>query len=169
MQDELGLTFSSAAPRARASASPDSEKEWQTRVVTWPSSLSSFCVELVRAGYSGRMSPVSSQAATTSDAFSEDLLGESLPVPPKDGAAPASSNPKAPTGTGSPGGFSMLSISESLSAAVVSSLSDILETGDLPQRFFLSAKACLGILRRAKTRGKDLPPALQTALERATK
>jgi len=36
----------------------------------------------------------------------------------------------------------------------VCSLSDILETGDLPQRFFLSAKACAGILRRAEKRGK---------------
>ena len=33
-----------------------------------------------------------------------------------------------------------------------------------PQRFFLSSKACAGILRRAEKRGKELPPALQTAL-----
>jgi hypothetical protein len=47
----------------------------------------------------------------------------------------------------------------------VSSLSDILETGDVPQRYFLSPKACSGILRRAEKRGKDLPPALKSALE----
>jgi hypothetical protein len=47
----------------------------------------------------------------------------------------------------------------------VCSLSDILETGDLPQRFFLSPKACRGILRRAEKRGKALPPALQAALQ----
>jgi site-specific DNA-cytosine methylase len=41
---------------------------------------------------------------------------------------------------------------------------DTLETGDLPQRFFLSAKACAGILRRAEKRGKTLPSALQQAL-----
>lgn len=46
----------------------------------------------------------------------------------------------------------------------VCSLSDILETGDLPQRFFLSPKACRGILRRADARGKSLPPSLAAAL-----
>jgi hypothetical protein len=40
-----------------------------------------------------------------------------------------------------------------------------LETGELPQRFFLSATACKGILRRAEKRGKQLPPALFQALQ----
>ena len=44
-------------------------------------------------------------------------------------------------------------------------LSDILETGILPQRFYLSQKACAGILRRAKKRGKELPELLKIALE----
>jgi hypothetical protein len=44
-------------------------------------------------------------------------------------------------------------------------LSDILETGDLPQRYFLSAKACRGILRRSENRGKTLPLALEQALQ----
>jgi hypothetical protein len=57
-----------------------------------------------------------------------------------------------------------LSISEWHSAAAVCSLSDTLETGDLPQRFYLSPKACAGILRRADKRGKTLPPALEAAL-----
>jgi hypothetical protein len=39
----------------------------------------------------------------------------------------------------------------------VCSLSDILETGDVPRRFYLSARACRGILRRAEKRGKELP------------
>lgn len=47
----------------------------------------------------------------------------------------------------------------------VCSLSDILETGDLPQRYYLTAKACAGILRRAERRGKDLPPQLARALQ----
>ena len=46
----------------------------------------------------------------------------------------------------------------------VSSLSDILETGDLPQRFYLTPTACRGILRRAEKRGKKLPEALRQAL-----
>jgi hypothetical protein len=48
-------------------------------------------------------------------------------------------------------------------------LSDTLETGDVPQRFFLSAKACAGILRRAAKRGRELPRSLQTALEHAAR
>jgi hypothetical protein len=39
-----------------------------------------------------------------------------------------------------------------------------LETGDVPQRFFLSATACKGILRRAEKRGKQLPQQLAQAL-----
>jgi hypothetical protein len=54
--------------------------------------------------------------------------------------------------------------SEWPSDAVVCSLSDVLETGDLPQRFYLSAKACAGIIRRAEKRGKKLPEALHQAL-----
>jgi hypothetical protein len=53
----------------------------------------------------------------------------------------------------------------SRSAGDVSSLSDVLETGPLPPRFSLSAKACSGILRRAERRGKALPPMLKAALE----
>lgn len=60
-----------------------------------------------------------------------------------------------------------LSTSEWPSAAAVCLLSDILETGALPQRFFLSATACRGILRRAERRGKKLPEWLQMALEAA--
>jgi hypothetical protein len=61
--------------------------------------------------------------------------------------------------------FLTLNTSEWPSDAAVCSLSDTLETGDLPQRFFLSATACAGILRRAEKRGKSLPPSLKKALE----
>ncbi|MBM4225852.1 MAG: hypothetical protein FJ167_14010, partial [Gammaproteobacteria bacterium] len=50
------------------------------------------------------------------------------------------------------------------SADAVCSLSDILETGDVPPRFYLSARACQGILRRAEKRGKELPQPLEVAL-----
>jgi hypothetical protein len=43
-------------------------------------------------------------------------------------------------------------------------LSQTLETGPLPQRFYLSQKACAGILRRAEKRGKELPQLLSEAL-----
>lgn len=39
--------------------------------------------------------------------------------------------------------------------AVVCSLSQVLVTDSIPPRYFLSAKACAGILRRAEARGQD--------------
>jgi hypothetical protein len=62
------------------------------------------------------------------------------------------------------GGSLMPNISEWPNDAVVCSLSQVLETGDIPQRFYLSPKACAGILRRAEKRGKALPEALEVAL-----
>lgn len=50
------------------------------------------------------------------------------------------------------------------SAAKESSLSQILQ-GEVPRKYYLSRTACLGILRRAKARGKELPPQLKRALE----
>jgi len=47
--------------------------------------------------------------------------------------------------------------------AVESFLSQILEDSP-PSRYYLSRKACLGMLRRASERGKELPPQLKTAL-----
>ena len=47
----------------------------------------------------------------------------------------------------------------------VSSLSQILQ-GNVPRRYYLSPKACRGILRRASVRGKELPEILRIALER---
>jgi hypothetical protein len=52
-------------------------------------------------------------------------------------------------------------------AAAVCSLSQVLETGSIPARYFLSSTACAGILRRAAKRGKDLPEALAIALRSA--
>ena len=60
-----------------------------------------------------------------------------------------------------------LNTSEFHSGAAVCSLSDILETGDLPQRYYLSATSCRGILRRAEKRGKALPLMLLQALQQA--
>ena len=46
-----------------------------------------------------------------------------------------------------------------------SRLSQILEA-EAPQKYYLSAKACEGILRRAEKRGKELPKELREALEK---
>ena len=62
-----------------------------------------------------------------------------------------------------PGESSMRNTSESLSVAAESSLSEILQV-DAPEKYSLSPKACLGILRRAEKRGKMLPDMLRDAL-----
>ena len=47
------------------------------------------------------------------------------------------------------------------------SLSSVLEPAEsIPPQYYLSPKACAGILRRAEKRGKVLPPVLQRALKR---
>ena len=63
-------------------------------------------------------------------------------------------------------GYWTRSGSEWPSVVDVCSLSSILETGDVPQRYYLSETACSGILRRASRRGKPLPPKLEQALRR---
>ena len=63
-----------------------------------------------------------------------------------------------------PGESSTPNIGESPSAVRESSLSQILEA-EVPAKYFLSERACEGILRRAKARGEELPPMLKEALE----
>lgn len=70
------------------------------------------------------------------------------------------------TGSASHGGCLTLSIGAFPSAAVESTLWQILE-GDAPEKYYLSAKACAGVLRRAERRGKALPKMLREALEEA--
>lgn len=47
---------------------------------------------------------------------------------------------------------------------IVSTLSQILQA-NVPEKYYLSSRACEGILRRAQRRGKELPPMLRKALE----
>ena len=61
------------------------------------------------------------------------------------------------------GGSSMLNIGEFPNAERESLLSWILED-NVPQKYYLSARACHGILTRASRRGKQLPELLKTAL-----
>ena len=59
----------------------------------------------------------------------------------------------------------MLNIGESPRDASVCSLSSILED-NVPLKYYLSERACLGILRRAEERGKPLDPLLKAVLKR---
>jgi len=131
---------------ANHSASQDSEKDWTTRVATSCLHTLPLLQDIGPSGWFGRTSPASY------------LLTE-------DTTLPASFEGWGNSGMGSHTGCLTLNTLEWHSAAAVCSLSDTLETGDLPQRYFLSATACQGILRRAEKRGKQLPPTLQAALE----
>lgn len=63
------------------------------------------------------------------------------------------------------GAYMMRSFGECPSVAVESRLSQILEA-EVHPKYYLSARACEGILRRAERRGKELPQPLKDALER---
>lgn len=78
-----------------------------------------------------------------------------------DGATPVAS---WATVTVLPGVSMTLNFGESPSVVKESSLSQILEE-NAPEKYYLSARACEGILRRAMKRGKELPQMLQEALE----
>ena len=131
---------------ARRSASPGNAAGCLTREAAscWLSSM--WSPATVPAGSSGKTSPVFCTAGA-------------------DGIFPPSSGAWLSAGIAAPGGCLTLSFSEYPNAAAVSSLSDILETGSVPQRFFLSARACAGILRRAEVRRRVLPERLRLALE----
>jgi hypothetical protein len=140
------LTFSSEEHPANPSPSQEDERDWMTRVVTWPSSLFDLLAESAPVGWFGRTCPefYPQMVAMRSEHFSR-----SWPT----------------SGMASSGECSTLDGSEYPSDAVASSLSDILETGDHLARYFLSARACAGILRRADVRGRGLPTELEEALK----
>lgn len=147
------LTFWSEEPLAKVSPSPDLERDWQTLVATSCSASALLLNALPRSGLFGKTSPECCHLT-------------------EDGILVPSSGCWRNSGMGSPTGFWTLNTSEfnhilgpSLRDDGVCSLSDILETGDLPPRFYLSGQACKGILRRAEKRGKELPIRLRLALE----
>ena len=138
--------FSAGELHASHSPSPDLEKDWMTRVATSCLPLAPLLTNIAPVGWYGRTSPASCRVTE------EEILEPS-------------SGCWANSGMGSPTEFWTLNTLEFHSDAAACSLSDILETGDVPQRYFLSATACRGILRRAENRGKDLPPMLLRALQ----
>ena len=142
----MQLTFLSEERLANHSRSPDSERDWLTLVATSCSPIWRLLTDIGPAGWSGRTSPVSCHLT-------------------EDGILAPFSERWGNSGMGSPTEFVTLSTPEFHSGAVACSLSDILETGDVPRRFFLSATACRGILRRAAKRGKELPRQLHQALQ----
>jgi len=147
------LTLFAEEHLASPSPSLDSEREWMTLVATSCLPILRLLQSIGPAGWYGRTSPASCRVE-------------------KDGTLVPCSEGWRNSGMGGPTESLTLSTSEWTGTSVpfhseggVCSLSDILETGDLPQRYYLSARACKGILRRAEKRGKELPEALHIALE----
>ncbi len=66
------------------------------------------------------------------------------------------------------GEFTMRSFGEYPKGVGDSHLSQILQE-EAHQKYFLSAKACLGILRRAREKNKPLPKELEEALDNQIK
>ena len=159
-------TSSLAGPHARGSVSQVKEGAWVTGVLISRLSLSEFLQTNVRSGSFGktcRECLVAPAALTLQQSLEVSPDNE---LPRRNSLSPASYNQPHKTIIPSPTGYLIADISECHSAAGVSLLSGILEpTGDHLLRYSLSAKACAGILRRAETRGKALPPILKEALE----
>jgi hypothetical protein len=130
---------------ANPSQSQDCEKDWLIRVATSCLPTVRLLANTAPVGWFGKTSPASCRLM-------------------EGGILEPSSGCWQNAGMGSPTEFLTLNTSEWPRDAAVCSLSDVLETGEVPQRFFLSPTACKGILRRAEKRGKKLPEALRRAL-----
>ena len=110
------------------------------------------------------------QKITHLDASWPDLLAQTLPFNPVQTATNGPLLVMLPARKDkSRGALLTLNITECHNGAAVSSLSQVLETTSIPAKYFLSAKACAGILNRASKRGKALPPTLKAALEAQAK
>ena len=143
-------TFLWEEPHVNRSQSLDSEQDSTTQGETLHSPLLQWLNDLSPNGLFGKMSPVSCQVI-------------------EDGILVPSFLPWGTSGMGGPTESWTLNTSEFHKDADVCLLLDVLETGKVHQKFYLSPKACRGILRRAERRNKKLPDTLQAALEHIAK
>ena len=129
--------------------------------------MQSSMIEMMESSSSsGKMSPAYCPTRATPSVVSwADLSGQMIPYTRQTAQFGLVLAWCPGQGHGLHGGFSMLNSSEWPNAADVCLLSSILEVQSIPRRFYLSAKACAGILRRAARREKVLPPELGEALK----
>lgn len=139
------LTFWSEEPLASPFLSPESEVEWMTRVVNWPLGFAELLLSTAPDGSSGKTSMAS---------YHRDEAGILAPL----------SNRWLTAGMAAPGECWTLSISESPSEEKGCFLSQILQAGEIPAQYYLTEKACKGMLRRLEYRGKELNPMVMMAL-----
>lgn len=123
----------------------------------------------------GKTSPASSRRKTTpSAASSEGSSGAMKPLKLKAGSGIKQAFSVAKPSewvieSSTPNTLAWLrGVGEFFSLPCLVNLSSVLESGPVHQRYFLSAKACSGILRRAERRGKELPEQLRLALQAVT-
>jgi len=145
MKQQVLTLFAEDSP-AKTSPLQDAVRDYLESEADSGGSFIEFCKKLAQAGLLSRMSPASCQTT-------------------KDGIWEPCSRRWGSLGIGGPTGCLTANISEWPNDADVCSLSAILEM-DVPEKYYLSAKAASGILRRAKKRGKELPTLLGTALQR---
>ena len=168
------LTCSSAEPPARATLLPGFEEALPIPAATSRLSLSAW---LIAQGYDGRSGktclvscpagpekilPASYRFCADGKSTSPRVAGEKVVL-----------SSRLPDVSAWLGEYLTLSTPEfpnfqgqSRKEGDVSSLSDILIRGSIPQRYYLTARCAEGILRRAERRGKPLPPVLKEALIR---
>jgi hypothetical protein len=168
----MQLTFLSEEPHVKRSRLPVSGQDWLIRVASCRSSMLQLLNDIAPDGWSGKTSPVSFRTMEEEalQAFWGSSPGEALKSLRMDGNQQESSR-VSKAHMASHGECLTLNMSEwtaleglSLNDAGVCSLSDILEIGDVPPQYYLSPKACAGILRRADKRRKTLPAQLRQAL-----
>ena len=134
---------------AKPSRWPEREPgSWMSEVLSC-SNMSALYEKLSQHGVYGKTSPVSCRRT-------------------EDGLLLPSKGSWKTAGIRSHGACWTRSSSELPKGAAVSFLSDTLEP-NAPLRYYLSQRACLGILRRAERRGRDLPPQLKLALEKQSR
>lgn len=166
------LTFFAAEHLVNRSPLRDCAREWMTHAETSRSPILPSLDAIAPAGWFGRMSPASFHPSATPrpihvrrriqwiwSATDKKWQQKKITIQEKHTLSNVSSPVFQNSGMGGPTECLTLSSVEQFtspklyrSAATVSSLSDILETGDVPQRYYLTAKACRGILRRAEKR-----------------
>ena len=140
------LTLLSAEAPAKGSQSPDSERDCKTIDLVLHSLMSKLLRQSSQDGSFSKMSPQFCPVTT--------------------GMMSSNSSPRLMNaGIVYRGRFWTHNTFPWRKGGGVSSLADILEDGDVPQKYFLSSRACNGILRRADKRGKEIPPALRQALK----
>lgn len=132
--------------------------ENHARITALQESAAAWLETVVRSGGSS----IGSLLTSSPPGLSEKMYLGCFPRV-EDETSSSSSIPLFNSGMASPGLYWTANTSEWRSDGAACSLSDILEANPDP-KYYLSPKACSGILRRAERRGKTLPEALEEAL-----